>query len=407
MRSFTPSNALLARPVLFAVALGALTALGPFTMDLYLPAFPVVAEDLRASATSVQITLTATAVGMGAGQLVVGPLSDHLGRRWPLIVATMLHIGASILIAIAPSIDLLAIARFAQGFGAAGGAVVASAMVRDLFGGQKLVKMAAQVALVSGFAPIIAPVIGSQLLLIVSWRGVFWILAAYGFVVMLAAALLIPETRRETRGGFSGPAIVSGLRVLATDRIYLSTVVVSAMVFAIIITYLSSAPFIYQSGYGLSAQAFGVFFAATSVGVVVATQVSARLMRRVRPAVLLAWALPSAAAIGVAFVGMDAAGAGLVSFAVASFLIVGFHGFCNPCTQVLTLADHENESGTAVAVSGFMNSVLGGLLSLLPGLLGGVGPVSLGITIVIAAGVGCIAVFAGLRPRSSAAIRDA
>lgn len=404
MRSISPSRALLSRPALFAIVLGALGALGPFTMDLYLPAFPVVARDLAASPTAVQITLTATAVGMGVGQLIVGPLSDSVGRRWPLIAATTLHVGASVLIALSPSIDIVAVARFVQGFGAAGGAVVASAMVRDLFGGQRLVKMAARVALVSGFAPIIAPVIGSQLLLIVSWRGVFWILAAYGLAVVLTATLLIPETRRDTRGGFSAVIMARSLRVLLADRIYVSTVAVGAMVFAVIITYLSSAPFIYQTGYGVSAQAFGVIFAATSIGVLVATQVAARLMRRIRPAILLAWALPGAVAIGAAFVAFDAFGAGLLPFAVASFLIVAFQGFCNPCLQVLTLADHENESGTAVAVSGFVNSVLGGLLSLLPGIAGGVGSASLGIVVILAGGVGCVAVFAGLRPRRTAAL---
>jgi DHA1 family bicyclomycin/chloramphenicol resistance-like MFS transporter len=218
VRSFTPSRALLARPVLFAIVLGALTALGPFTMDLYLPAFPAVARDLLASATAVQATLTATAVGMGAGQLVVGPLSDALGRRWPLVIATTMHIGASALIALSPSIELVALARFAQGFGAAGGAIVASAMVRDLFGGQRLVKMAAQVALVSGFAPIIAPVIGSQLLLVVSWRGVFWILACYGLAVVFTAVLLIPETRTRRGRGLSPRDMIRNVQILVGDR---------------------------------------------------------------------------------------------------------------------------------------------------------------------------------------------
>jgi DHA1 family bicyclomycin/chloramphenicol resistance-like MFS transporter len=352
----------------------------------------------------VQATLTATAVGMGAGQLVVGPLSDALGRRWPLVIATTMHIGASALIALSPSIELVALARFAQGFGAAGGAIVASAMVRDLFGGQRLVKMAAQVALVSGFAPIIAPVIGSQLLLVVSWRGVFWILACYGLAVVFTAVLLIPETRTRRGRGLSPRDMIRNVQILVGDRIYVSTVAVSAMVFAVIITYLSSAPFIYQDGYGVSAQAFGMIFAATSVGVLVATQIAARLMRRVRPSMLLAFALPAAVAVGAFFCLIDAAELGVVAFAISSFAVVAFQGFCNPCLQVLTLADHENESGTAVAMSGFVNSVLGGLLSLLPGLIGGVEPMSLGIVVMLAAGVGYAAVFAGLRPRSSAAI---
>lgn len=401
---FTPSQSLLGRPALLAVVLGALTALGPFTMDLYLPAFPEVQRDLAAPATAVQMTLTATAVGMGIGQLVVGPLSDTLGRRIPLVVATALHVVASALIALSPVIEIVAIARFAQGFGAAGGAVVAAAMVRDLFGGKKLVKMAAQIALVTGFAPIIAPVIGSQLLVVMSWRGVFWILAAYGVAILLAAGLLIPETRVRDGRAFSFRATFGNLRVLVRDRIYMSTAAVSAMVFAIIITYLSTSSFIYQTGFGVSAQAFGVIFAATSCGVVAATQVAAWLMRRVRPAVLLACAMPVVVLVGAVFILIDAADLGIIWMVIASFLVVAFHGFCNPCMQVLILADHEEESGAAVAMSGFVNSLLGGGLSLLPALLGGIGPTSLGVIVVGAGTVGAVVIFIALRPGSTAAL---
>jgi MFS family permease len=219
-------------PLVFVMVLGALTALGPFTMDLYLPAFPMVAADLHASAGLVQVTLTATAVGLGIGQLIVGPLSDAAGRRIPLVWATALHVLCSAVIVVAPTVDLVAVARFGQGAGAAAGAVVASAMVRDVFGGLRLVRIGARVALVNGAAPIIAPVLGSQLLLITTWRGVFAVLALFGLTVLLAAAILLPETRPRTgRNPSTAATARTRIAILLRDRIYVGTVLVSTMVF--------------------------------------------------------------------------------------------------------------------------------------------------------------------------------
>jgi DHA1 family bicyclomycin/chloramphenicol resistance-like MFS transporter len=185
--------------LVYVLVLGALTALGPFTVDLYLPAFPALEQDLDVSTALIQLTLTATAVGFGLGQLVVGPWSDRVGRRLPLILATAVHVAASIAVALAPDIVWLGVFRVIQGFGAAAGSVVAMAMVRDLFGGLPLVRMLSRLALVNGLAPILAPVIGSQLLLIMDWRGIFYVLAGYGALVMVATALFIVETLPPAR----------------------------------------------------------------------------------------------------------------------------------------------------------------------------------------------------------------
>ena len=157
--------------LVYVLVLGALTALGPFTIDLYLPAFPVLQSELGVSAAAVQLTLTGTMIGFGFGQLIVGPWSDKVGRRLPLILATGLHIAASVAAALAPDITWLLVFRLLQGFGAAAGGVVAMAMVRDLFGGKPLVRMLSRLALVNGLAPVLAPVIGSQMLAIMDWRG--------------------------------------------------------------------------------------------------------------------------------------------------------------------------------------------------------------------------------------------
>ena len=174
------------RRVVYIILLGALTALGPFTVDLYLPAFPVLQEDFHTTAAAIQLTLTGTMIGFALGQLIVGPLSDKVGRRVPLLTVTAVHVLASLAAALAPSLELLTVARVLMGMGAAAGGVVAMAVVRDLFGGRRLVVMLSRLALVSGVAPVVAPLIGSALLTVMPWRGIFVVLAVYGVVMLLA-----------------------------------------------------------------------------------------------------------------------------------------------------------------------------------------------------------------------------
>lgn len=387
-------------PIVFIVVLGGLTALGPFTMDLYLPAFPLIEQDLHTTSAMVQLTLSATAIGLGIGQLVVGPLSDSIGRKVPVTFATALHVASSLVIALAPNIEIVALARFGQGFGAAAGSVVAAAMIRDLFGGKRLVRMAARIALISGLAPIVAPIIGSQLLLLTDWRGVFWLLAGFGALILVAVASLLPETLPRAGRASDKRRWTDRVALLARDRVYVGTVIVGAMIFAAIVSYLSASPFIFQDVYGFSEQTFGFIFAVNAVGLLVATQVSARLLRRYRPASLLCVALPAMALSGTAFVAVGILDGEWWWAAAASSLLVALHGFSGPCLNVLILARNQQQSGTAVALSGFVNSVVGGILSLGPALLGGVSVLSLGVVVVGSAVAGLVALLVVVRPSS-------
>src|SRR4029453_3179838 len=189
--------------LVYIVLLGALTALGPFTVNLYLPAFPALEESFGVSATAIQLTLTGTTVGFGLGQLVFGPFSAKFGRRLPLILATALHNGSSLGAALATDIGFLSLFRVLMGIGAAGGGVVAMAMVRDLFHGYSMVRMFSRMSLVNGLAPILAPIIGSQLLLVFPWPGIFYFLACYGTLVIMAAIFFIRETLPAERRGKS------------------------------------------------------------------------------------------------------------------------------------------------------------------------------------------------------------
>lgn len=387
-------------PVLFVAVLGALGTLGPFTMDLYLPAFPLLAADFDTSAGAIQLTLTATAVGLGVGQLLVGPLSDATGRRVPLLSSIALHVICTIAVATAPTIELMTLARFGQGIGAAAGAVVSAAMVRDVFGGRRLVRIAARIALINGLAPVIAPVIGSQLMLVTSWRGVFALLAAFGFATLIAAAIVLPETHPRARRLQTRSSVGTRIAILLRDRVYVGTVFISSMVFAMIVTFLSASPFLFQDVLGLSEQEFGLMFAVKAIGLLIATQGSARLMQRFQPATLLCVVFPLIALVGGLLVVVGWLEAGLAWAVIPSFLVVACQGFCNPCTQVLLVAEHSAESGTAVALNGFVCSVLGGGMSLVPAALGGVTFVTLGLVVAAAGVIGVIVLLTVVRPWS-------
>ena len=357
--------------LVYVVVLGALTALGPFTIDLYLPAFPALERDLGVSSGLVQLTLTATTLGFAFGQLLVGPWSDKVGRRLPLIVATAVHILASIGAAVAPDIVSLAVFRVLQGMGAAAGGVVAMATVRDLFGGLPLVRMLSRLALVSGLAPILAPVIGSQLLAFTSWRGVFVFLTAYGAFVIIAAIFLIVETlppARRTEAGHS--SLGQRYRSLFSDRVFVGVALIGAMVFSGLFTYLSASSFLFQDVYGLDAQQYGFLFAVNSLGVVAGVQISARLARRFGPQWILAGSTAVLLLSATTIVVLDSAGAGLVGILVPLWFFIAACGFSFPQVQVLALANHGKEAGTAASVLGAVNFGSAGLVSPVVGFLG-------------------------------------
>lgn len=401
-----PGDALTRRQrLVYVIVLGALTALGPFTIDLYLPAFPALEDDLGVSTGLVQLTLTATTIGFGVGQLLVGPWSDKVGRRAPLIAATALHVLASIGAAAAPDIVWLGVFRVLQGMGAAAGGVVALAMVRDLFGGLPLVRMLSRLALVNGLAPILAPVIGSQLLAFTSWRGVFVFLVAYGALVIVAAMFLIVETLPKERRHEPGhSSLGQRYRVLFGDRVFVGVALIGAMVFSGLFTYLSASSFLFQEVYGLDAQQYGYLFAVNSLGIVAGVQISSRLARRHGPQWILAAATAVLLVSATTIVVLDSLQVGLLGILVPLWFFIAACGFTFPQVQVLGLANHGKEAGTAASLLGALNFGLAGLISPVVGFLGIGSAVPMGSVMICTSVVAIAALWLLVRPRTVPAL---
>lgn len=390
---------------IYVIVLGALTALGPFTIDLYLPAFPQVEADLGVSVAAIQLTLTATTIGFAFGQLLVGPWSDAVGRRLPLILATSLHVLASLGVALAPDITWLMAFRVLQGFGAAAGGVVAMATVRDLFGGYPLVRMLSRLSLVNGLAPIIAPVLGSQLLLVMPWRGLFIVLAAYGVVIVIAASLLIVETLPPARRVDKGHATIRDrYRVLFADRIFVGVALIGGMSFAGLFAYLSASPFLFQGVYGLDPQGYGLLFAMNSIGVVVGVQTSSRLAKSIPPQWILSVSTLVLLGSSVAIIVLDLAGAGFWGTVVPLWFFITACGFGFPIVQALALAHHGKEAGTAASLLGAVNFGLAGLLSPIVGLFGISSAVPMGAVMAATSVVSIVCLWLVVRPSTVPAL---
>jgi len=385
----------------YIFVLGALTALGPFTVDLYLPALPTLERELVAPTALVQLTLTATMVGFALGQLFVGPLSDQVGRRRPLLLATGVHILACLGAAIAPDLFWLGVARVFQGVGAAAGGVVAMAMVRDLFGGYPLVKMLSRLALVSGLAPVIAPVLGSQLLLVVDWRGLFIFLAAFGFLVLVANAIFLRETLPESARHVRGHSTV-GQRygALFRDRIYVGAVIIAGANFSALFAYLSSSSFLFQDVYTLSAQEYGLLFGINSIGVVVGVQTSSRLQKHIGPQWIIAGATLVQLVAALAIIALDASGAGLFGIVIPLWFFIAACGFNFPAISALALVRHGHEAGTAASVLGAANFGVAGIISPVVGLFTITNAIPMAGVMVVAIVVAIAVLWLVVRPRT-------
>lgn len=354
------------------VVLGGLIALGPLTIDMYLPALPTITTDLMTTSSTIQLTLTGTLVGLALGQLVIGPLSDALGRRRPLLIGTAVHVLASAAIIIAPNVAVLGALRVLQGVGAAAGAVIAIAIVRDLFSGRAAATLLSRLMLVMGVAPVVAPTLGGYLLAVTSWRGVFAFLAVYGLVIIPLTAWTLRETLPVERRSSAG--VVRTLRTygrLFQDRTFVGLILVAGLTMAGLFGYVAGSSFVFQEEFGLNQQQFGLVFGAGAVWLIAATQLNAHLLRRFEPRVLLLAAVIGGTLSGLVLLALAATGlGGIIGIIVPMWAVLFSVGLALPNAPALALARHGDAAGTAAALLGAVQFGVGAIVSPMVGILG-------------------------------------
>ncbi|MGZ9930676.1 Bcr/CflA family multidrug efflux MFS transporter [Streptomyces sp. NC-S4] len=361
--------------LLVTFVLGGLTALPPLSMDMYLPALPQVTDALNSPAATVQLTLTACLAGMALGQLVIGPMSDKWGRRRPLLIGMVVYVLATAICALAPTTELLIAFRLLQGLAGAAAIVIARAVVRDLYDGDEMARFFSTLMLISGAAPIIAPLIGGQVLRFADWRGVFLVLTAVGTVLTLMVwrglGETLPPERRHTGG--VGSALRT-MRGLLGDRVFAGYTLTGGFSFAVLFSYISASPFVIQEIYGASPQAFSLLFGLNSVGLILVGQVNGKLLvGRVRLDKVLGvgLAVVLTAAVSLLLMSTGVFGeVGLTPIAAALFVLMSAMGVVLPNTNAQALMRTPHAAGSASALLGTSSFLIGAIASPLVGIAG-------------------------------------
>ncbi|MGW5460044.1 multidrug effflux MFS transporter [Streptomyces sp. NPDC003996] len=361
--------------LLVTLVLGGLTATPPLAMDMYLPSLPEVTRSLHAPAASVQLTLTACLLGMALGQLVVGPMSDRWGRRRPLLAGLAVYLLATALCALAPNVETLVAFRLAQGLAGAAGIVIARAVVRDLYDGVAMARFFSTLMLVSGVAPIVAPLIGGQILRVTDWRGVFVVLTVVGVLLAALVWLRLPETLPPAERHDGGvQAALRAMRGLLADLPFSGYMLAGGFAFAALFAYISASPFVIQEIYGASPQTFSLLFGLNSVGLVAAGQVNGKLLvGRVALEKVLACGLAVIvlAATALLLMSTGALGeVGLPPIAAALFVLMSAMGITLPNAQTLALLRTRHAAGSASALLGTSSFLVGAVASPLVGVAG-------------------------------------
>lgn len=375
------------RLIVLLVVLGGVCSIGPIATDLFLPALPSVAADLGASTQSIALTMTTFLAGLALGQMLAGPLSDTYGRRRPLLVGMVVFTASSLLCAFTPSAGVLIALRAVQGLSGAAGLVIAYAVITDYVRGRRAARLLSRLAIISGVAPIIAPLAGAQILRFTSWRGVFVVVAALGLLLLVGVVFGMRESlpaERRSAGGLS--TTLRTMSALSRDATFMGLSVSSALSFVAFFAYLAGSSFVYQDVYHVSPMTFSVLFSLNALGMLGANQLNHRLLARFRPrtlllASLIVSAIAGAVVLAVALVG----GLGLLALAVPLFVFVASLGLMMPDATAMALSLHPDAAGSASAYFGTMRLALGALATPLVGIGGSVSAVPMATVIAVSA----------------------
>ena len=337
---------------------------------MYLPALASIGRELHATAAATQATLSVFFLGFAAGQLAYGPLSDRFGRRRPLLAGLTLYVFASVACALAGSVPLLSAARLAQALGACAGVVIVRAVVRDLFDVLDAARVYSRLMLVVGLAPILAPLIGGQLLAVASWRAIFVVLALFGVASLAAVAAWLPETHAGPRAPARPAAVVRGFLAIVRDPSFLWPTLAAASGFASLLTYVLGAPAVLIDDYGVTPQYFGLYFGVNALGLIGGAQLNAHWLRRRPPQAILRHAVLVLLVTGgvVGFATWTGRG-GLWGIAAAWFCQLTVLGFVSANAMACALAGQSARAGSASALQGTMQFGAGALAGAAVGVL--------------------------------------
>lgn len=371
-----------------AVILGAIATIGPLSIDMYLPALPALSTYFGTTAALVQLSLTFFLLGLALGQLVAGPLSDVYGRRLPLLIGMMIYAISSLLCAFVPSIGLLIALRFIQGLAGSVGVVISRAAVRDLYTGSELTKFFSLLMIVNGLGPIVAPVLGGQLLRVTTWQGVFIVLSVAGLIFFATILLRLPETlpkERRSRSGLKGT--LRTFRSLLGNARFMGYALSQGFVTAAMFAYISGSSFVLQNIFEVSPQMYSLIFAMNGLGIIISGQIAGRLSGKVGERRLLFSGILLSTLGGLLLLITVLAGGGLVPILICLFAVVSSVGMVAATTFSLAMQDQGETAGSASALLGLIPLLLGSGVAPLVGLGGG--ETAIPMAVVIASASSC------------------
>ena len=374
--------------------LGLFSTLGPFTIDMYLPAFPEIVEQFGTTASLVQLSLTACLLGLGIGQLVMGSLSDVHGRRNPLLISMSVYAIASLACAFAPNIGLLIAFRFIQGFAASAGIVISRAIARDLYSGHELTGFFSLLLLVGNLGPLVAPVAGSGILSFASWQGVFIALTLLGCYLLGMTKWRLQESLPSDRRMQSN--FVQQLKnygSLLRDRQFVGYMLAQGIMIAGVFAYVAGTPFIYQNIYGASPTLFSILFASNGISLIIGSQLVGRMSHRISERTFLVSGLWLALAASVVVLIVTIVEGPLFALVIPLFCFVAAIGITSTAAFPLAMEKQSHMAGSAAALLGLIPFLLGAVVSPLVGIAGEDTAVPLGVIILVTSVIAMLAYF--------------
>ena len=371
------------------IFLGMMSAMAPLSTDMYLPALPIVQNDLGITASLAQLTLTMTIIGMALGQIFTGPLSDRYGRRGPLFIGLILFTVATAGCALSENIGWFLVFRFLAGFAGASGIVIARAIARDVCEGPELTRFFALLMMVNGLAPIIAPVLGGQVLLFTSWRGVFVVLAVVGIVQALATLVYKETLPKENRLSNLSESFRKYPQLLH-DRYFLGHCLLQCFIYGSFFSYLAGSSFLFQKIYQVSPQTFSLIFGFIGIGLLVAGMIPARLAGRVPDEKLLKASILIPLAGSVFLLGGFLLEAPIVYTTLVLFITIIPLSVMGSASFSLALSRQGENAGSASALIGFFSMILGACMMPVVGIMGDHTAVPMGIIMVAGYALGVL-----------------